>query len=108
LYRLKQAGRQWKVKLEDILLMFGFEKSLANDCLYILREDGQIMLLVLVYIDDMAVAGPNLEKIKSFKVYLSKAFEITDLGELQYILGIQVSRDCSAHTIRLNQTVYIN
>ncbi len=87
---------------------FGFVKSNADDCLYILIEDGKIALLVLVYVDDMAIAGPNGIRIEKFKTDLGDKFEITDLGELKYILGIQVSRDRKARTISLNQTAYIN
>jgi len=34
--------------------------------------------------------------------------DITDLGELNYIIGIQVRHDRTAHTISLNQTTYIH
>ncbi len=108
IYGLKQAGRQWKATLDAAMREFGFVKSNADDCLYILIEDGKIALLVLVYVDDMAIAGPNGIRIEKFKTDLGDKFEITDLGELKYILGIQVSRDRKARTISLNQTAYIN
>ncbi len=57
IYGLKQAGRQWKATLDAAMREFGFVKSNADDCLYILIEDGKIALLVLVYVDDMAIAG---------------------------------------------------
>ena len=65
-------------------------------------------MLVLVYVDDMAIAGYSLARITQFKNDLTKVFDITDLGELKYILGIQVKRDRKAHTISLNQTAYIH
>jgi hypothetical protein len=43
LYGLKQAGRNWKKKLEEVLLEFGFVKSKADDCLYILRVAGSLL-----------------------------------------------------------------
>ena len=55
----------------------------------------------------MAIAGPDNIHIISLKSFLSKDFEITDLGELKHILGILVSRDRSKHLIYLNQTAYI-
>ena len=57
LYGLKQAGRNWKKKLETVLLEFGFVKSDADDCLYIWRVAGIILLLLLVYVDDMLCTG---------------------------------------------------
>jgi len=39
------------VKLDAAMAKLGFEKSQADDCLYILREIGQVVLLVLVYVN---------------------------------------------------------
>jgi len=107
LYGLKQAGRQWKKHLHKVLIKFGFTHAFADDCLYIKCYKGEIILLVLVYVDDMAVAGPNNIHIIPFKSFLSKDFEITNLGELKHILGILIFRDCPRCLIFLNQTVYI-
>lgn len=61
LYGLKQAGQQWKTKLDEAMLKAGFEKSQADNCLYILKRDGEIIMLVLVYIDNMANCLPSLK-----------------------------------------------
>ena len=64
-------------------------------------------MAMLVYVDDMVVATRHLQGVIEFKCMLRKAFNITDLGELKHILGIQVQRDCAAHMIRLDQSTYI-
>jgi len=69
----------------------GLVCSFANDCLYIKKEKEKIVLLVLVYVDDMAVSGPNGYYIVSFKELLGNDFEITDLGELKFMLGILIT-----------------
>jgi hypothetical protein len=56
----------------------------------------------------MAVAGPKLKDVLDFKKNLAKVVEITDMGELHYILGIEVTRDRNRRTISLNQTAYIH
>ena len=66
------------------------------------------MLFVLVYVDDMAIAGASLVRVTKFKADFGKIFDITDLGKLTYILGIQVARDRQAHIISLNQTAYLH
>ena len=108
LYGLKQAGRQWKKRLHEVLTGLGFVRAFADDCLYILRRDGKIVLMILVYVDDMAVAGPNFCKIISFKNDLTNDFDITDVGELEYMLGIRVVRDRPNRKIYLDQSAYIN
>ena len=97
-------GHQWKKKLDEVMKELRFEKANADECLYILREDGKIVLLVLVYVDDMALASKSTIFIRKFKNDLSKHFDITNLGELRVILGIQVTRDRPKGIIYLDQT----
>ena len=85
-----------------------FKKSQADDCLYILRAADSITLLVLVYVDDIAVAGHSLSQIEDFKCKFQECFNITDLGELKYIFGIQIGCNREARTTLLNQTAYIH
>jgi len=84
-----------------------FTRAMADDYLYVLWEHGKIILMVLIYVDDMAVAGKEIPGIVLFKQNLSKNFEITDLGEMKFILGIQIIRDRSNHLLYLNQSAYI-
>jgi len=58
-YGLKQARKQWKKCLYEVLTNFGFTQAFANDCLYIKHHKDQIVLLVLVYVDNIAVTSPN-------------------------------------------------
>jgi hypothetical protein len=44
-----------------------FIKSNMDECLYILREKGQVVLLILVYVDDATVASKQLKRIEEFK-----------------------------------------
>ena len=65
--------------------------------------------MVLVYIDDMAVASPWYSgKICWFTLKLGDHFEITELGELRHILGLVVTRNRSEKTIHISQTAYIH
>jgi hypothetical protein len=107
LYGLKQAGRQWKKKLDDTMAHLKFTKSTADNCLYVLCEKGKVVPLVLIYVDDAAAASKDIHQIEWFKHLLQYFFLIKDLGELRHILGIQVTRNRKARTITLNQTAYI-
>lgn len=91
IYGLKQVGYQWRKKLDSIMAGFGFRKSIADDCLYVLEKGGSILVVVLVYVDDMAVAGPALKAVVDFKEWLGQVVKITNSGDLEYILGIKVS-----------------
>jgi Reverse transcriptase (RNA-dependent DNA polymerase) len=43
-----------------------------------------IIIIVLVYIDDIIITDNNIEKIKKVKAQLRKKFDIKDLGLLKY------------------------
>jgi hypothetical protein len=50
-------------------------------------------LVVLVYVDDLIIAGNTSSAIKRFKLYLSTCFHMKDLGVLKYFFGIEVARN---------------
>ena len=57
--------------------------------------------------DDKLIFSKNVDAIKCLKLQLSKHFEITDLGEARWILGMEVIRDCQQGIISLSQRHYI-
>jgi len=64
----------------------------ADDYLYIKQNGNKIILvLVYVYVNDMAVSNLNSYHIISSKTLLDKDFELTDLGKLKYVLGILIT-----------------
>lgn len=51
-----------------------------------------VRLHVLVYVDDLIVAGNNTAVVSKFKQYLRTQFHMKDLVILRYSLGIEVAR----------------
>ena len=58
LYGLKQAARAWFERFSTQLLHLGFQASLANSSLFILRCE-KIVVYLLVYVDDIVLTGNN-------------------------------------------------
>jgi Reverse transcriptase (RNA-dependent DNA polymerase) len=58
--------------------------------------------------DDLFIFNKKLARINEIKGLLSKEFEMKDMGELGYFLGIQVHYDQVAGTIHISQAAYID
>ncbi|KAM2925447.1 hypothetical protein FF1_042962 [Malus domestica] len=103
LYGLKQAPRAWFDKLFQALHALGFTQSSSDASLFVLN--GPQLVIVLVYVDDILVTGPNSTLCHQFIQQLSDRFPVKDLGPLHYFLGLEVQR--SSHGIFLHQTKYL-
>lgn len=88
IYGLKQAPRAWFNRFSDFLLDFGFICSLRDPSLFIYRKNGDIMLLLL-YVDDIALTGSNNTLISKLIEALNIEFKMKDLGCFHYFLGLQ-------------------
>jgi hypothetical protein len=77
------------VKLDDTLLSLGFQRNPSEHAIYV-RQNGNVQLVVGVYVDDLIITGSDRDNIRSFKEEMSVAFKISDLGLLHYYLGIEV------------------
>ncbi|KAG7556307.1 Reverse transcriptase RNA-dependent DNA polymerase [Arabidopsis suecica] len=91
LYGLKQASRQWYLKFSTTLMNLGFKKSQADHTLFT-RKTGNVFTALLVYVDDIVIAGNNEEVIDQLKKDLAQAFKLRDLGPLKYFLGLEIAR----------------
>ncbi|GAA0144153.1 transmembrane signal receptor [Lithospermum erythrorhizon] len=90
-YGLKQASRQWNVELTSKLLSYAFRQSVNDNCLFILHSD-TVFLVLVVYVDDIPLAGDSEVEISNVNQFLHKQFTIKDLGLAEYFLGIQMAR----------------
>ena len=89
LYGLKQAPRAWNKKIDGVINQIGFEKCISEHGVYIKRETTTDLVLLCLYVDDLLITGSNMSEINKVKQLLMKKFEMTDLGQLSYFLGIE-------------------
>jgi Reverse transcriptase (RNA-dependent DNA polymerase) len=107
LYGLKQAPRNWNKTFDEWIRKLGFEPSQADQCVYVMVVEGSIIVVIL-YVDDMIIAGDNQEVVDRFKKDVAKRFKVKELGGLRWILGMEVIRDTDKMTIEIKQTAYID
>lgn len=91
IYGLKQSPRTWFQRLSKFLFTLGFRGSNADSSLFIYKNSGCVIYL-LVYVDDIIITGSDNNFLTSLISRLSQEFKLRDLGDLHYFLGIQVIR----------------
>jgi hypothetical protein len=65
-------------------------------------------VILVTYVNDILIIGPNIAEINKVKEALKKEFEIDDLGLVNYFLGVQIVRNYANRSITLIQDVYIS
>ncbi|NDD85546.1 hypothetical protein EBZ38_14895, partial [bacterium] len=100
LYGLKQAPRAWEQELGRFPVKLGFKRSITDQALYYKFVPGG-MILVPIYVDDLAVTGAPPQAIHAFKDELKKVYETRDFGPVSTYLGVQVERNRAKRTLSL-------
>ena len=108
LYGLKQASRQWHRKFDMHMLQNGFVRSKFDECVYIKSEGGAPVAYLLLYVDDMLIAGKCKKVVQKVKDDLGVAFDMKDLGPARRILGMTIIRDREKGSIWLSQSDYVS
>jgi hypothetical protein len=91
LHGLKQAPRAWYGRLRGFLFERGFEMGKVDQTLFLLRQ-GRNILIVQVYVDDIMFGGSSNSLVARFAVDMSREFEMSMMGELQFFLGLQIKQ----------------
>lgn len=106
LYGLKQSPRNWNAVIDAWMISYGFDVSEADPCLYVKRYDSEV-LIVLVWVDDLIIAGNSIYLIEKFKSAISNRFKMKDLGCLHRILGMEIKRNRAKRELFITQKAYI-
>jgi hypothetical protein len=65
------------------------------------------MMLLVLYVDNIVVAGSDLAEVEMVKADFKKRFEMKDLGELRHYLGMTIERN-GRESIKVHQADYIH
>ncbi|KAL9271103.1 Retrovirus-related Pol polyprotein from transposon TNT 1-94-like protein [Drosera capensis] len=106
LHGLKQVARQWYLKFNNFMSRSGYKKSDMDPCCYT-RHFCSSYIILLLYVDDMLVAGSDMEEINRLKEQLFEEFEMKDFGASKQILGMSISSNRSEGSLILSQEKYI-
>ncbi|XP_057755675.1 uncharacterized mitochondrial protein AtMg00810-like [Arachis stenosperma] len=85
------------------MVELGFVQSKADYSLFTKQTEFGFTAL-LVYVDNLILAGNDLGEINAVKTVLDDRFKIKDIGDLKFFIGMEVAR--SKEGILLNQRKY--
>ena len=105
IYGLKQSPRAWFDRFTTFVKSQGYRQGHSDHTLFTkVSKTGKIAVLI-VYVDDIVLTGDDQAEISQLKQRMGDEFEIKDLGNLKYFLGMEVAR--SKEGISVSQRKYI-
>ena len=104
LYGLKQSSRCWSQVLDAQLKKMGLQQSPSDPCIYTSKKDG--LFIIAIYVDDILLAAKSEKKIAQVKCDLAKRFQLKDMGELHYFLGVNIKQNSETGKTWIGQPEY--
>ena len=105
LYGLKQSPRCWNTAFREFMTLLQFKQSTADPCIYVKVTD--IIAVVAVYVDDLIVMTKTAEEMQQIKESLALHFEMKDMSDLHYCLGISIEQERQHKYLWMHQKQYI-
>lgn len=106
LYGLKQSGRLWYLTLKKMFVDLGYSCSKVDPGVFF-KISLELTKIVAVHVDDSTIVGDSETTVAEMKRELGSQYEIADLGEIHWLLGLKIKRDKEGQTLALSQTAYI-
>jgi hypothetical protein len=103
IYGLKQSGQKWYEQLTQHFISYKFVPSNFDLCVLTHKTEA---FFIAIYMDDITLYSPGGPMMNNVKNTLKSEFEVTDGGDLQWLLGIQIK--FGPKGIELSQTAYID
>jgi hypothetical protein len=111
-YGLKQSAARWHELFSTWLKDYGFQNLDEDGVTFIKRQrdrhGAESKIVLSMHVDDGLAASNDPAMYAAFLDALRKDFELSDCGELSWLLGCKVEQDRQAGTVRLTQEKYCN
>jgi hypothetical protein len=104
LYGLKQAPTAWYERLSGFLVKQDFKRGMVDTTLFTKDIDGDLFICQ-IYIDDIIFGSTNDALSHEFATMMSRKFEMSMIGELNFILGFQIKQ--MGHGTFVSQDKYL-
>ena len=107
MYGLVHAGLLWSKKFSAELAAKVFEQCQAHPCVFRRVLRGNVVVIIVVYVDDLLVANETKRDEEQAINDLRSCFPIKNLGEAGLYLGCHITRDRVAGTLKFDEHHYV-
>ena len=87
-----------------MLSELGYSPITSDQSIFINKSSG---IIVTSHIDDLLIFGRDIQAITALREALGKKVEISDLGDILYYLGIEVTRNRVSKSLCMSQQKFI-
>ena len=101
IYGVKLASRQWYIKFDKVIIRNGFKENVVDMCIY-MKVSGSSVIFFVLYVDDILLATDDTDLLAEIKQMLCNHFDMKDLGEAYFVLGIKIVQDRTNHVLQLS------
>jgi Reverse transcriptase (RNA-dependent DNA polymerase) len=95
----------WYQDIRAMLEEMGYTHLESDHAVFIRVRDGTFSIIAL-YVDDISMASNDPNAIEQDKLKLKQKYQMMDLGDISWILGMHITRDREKGTIVLSQQQY--
>ncbi len=105
IYGTMQGAHDWYETLTNTYNKLGYTTSRADPCVRYKTDDDEYTLTD-TYTDDVFGASKTEKEVQKRKEEMGKEWEIKDVGDNEYFLGMRVQQNIERGTMRLTQRPY--
>jgi hypothetical protein len=84
----------------------GLKQSKVDNCLFFKVEGSRIVVLVIIYVDDILIATSRSEDMRFIQTKLKMSFKMKDMGDLNFFLRMEVTYNQKEGFLQLSQVGY--
>ena len=107
LYGLAKSPVLWYDTIDGVMVVIGFRPTQLDPCGY-KHGSGVTLVILTLYVDDILITRKDPTLVEQKQKELKERFEMTDMGEVSRILGMEVARDYDEGKLAMTQTVYVD
>ncbi len=110
LYGTKQAPMEWNSALNGFIVSkLGYKRLVSDTCVYVKISKTNKIMILSIFVDDIISVydTSDEQEWKNYTVIFTSNFEMKDIGDCIWVLGMEVIRDRKNKTLILSHQQYL-